>query len=72
MRDELRDGDDGSLAWGLLFGLASAEPGSGKELGYAVSGPIGGDPDQRAENHGSVIDELRREPLRGIREVVLM
>src|SRR4051812_1331935 len=43
MRDELRDGDDVSLTWTLLFGLASSEPGSGEELGDAVGGPVGGD-----------------------------
>jgi hypothetical protein len=42
MRDELRDGDDVSLAWTLLFGLASREPGSGEKLGDAVDGPVGG------------------------------
>jgi uncharacterized membrane protein len=40
---ELRSGDDSSLAWGLLFGLASSEPCAGEELGDAVSGPVGGD-----------------------------
>jgi hypothetical protein len=43
MGDELRDGDDVSLAWALLFGLTSSEPGAGKELGDAVGGPVGGD-----------------------------
>ena len=43
MRDELRDGDDASLAWTLLFGLASSEPGSGEELGDAAGGPVGRD-----------------------------
>jgi len=43
MRDELRDHDEGSLAWGLLFGLASSEPGTGEELGSAVGGPVVGD-----------------------------
>jgi hypothetical protein len=39
MTDELRDGDDVSLTWALLFGLASSEPGPGKELGDALGGP---------------------------------
>jgi hypothetical protein len=39
MRDELRDGDDSSLAWSLLFGLRGSEPSAGEELG----GPVGGD-----------------------------
>src|SRR5215510_15081959 len=43
MRDELRDGGDASLAWRLLFGLASGEPGTGEELGDAVGGPASGD-----------------------------
>jgi hypothetical protein len=43
MQDELRDGDDGSLACGLLFGLASSEPGAGEELGDPVGRPVGGD-----------------------------
>ncbi|HEX7840448.1 MAG TPA: hypothetical protein VF469_23375 [Kofleriaceae bacterium] len=43
MRDELRDGDVASLAWTLLFSLASSEPGPGEELGDAVGGPVGGD-----------------------------
>ena len=43
MGDELPDIDEGSLAWGLLFDLASSEPGSGEELGGAVGGPVGGD-----------------------------
>lgn len=41
MRDELRDGDDDSLAWSLLFGLPGSEPGAGEELGGAVGGPVG-------------------------------
>jgi hypothetical protein len=28
-------------------------------------------PTNEQKNHGSAIDELRREPLRGVREVVL-
>src|ERR1700742_3241886 len=43
MRDELRDRDDRSLAWGLLFGLASGEPGTREELIDAVGGPVAGD-----------------------------
>src|SRR5215468_9139639 len=43
MGDELRDGDDVSLTWTLLFGLASGEPGPGKELGDAAGGPVSGD-----------------------------
>src|ERR1051325_10510208 len=43
MRDELRDGGDASLAWRLLFGLASGEPGTGEELGDAVGGPVSSD-----------------------------
>src|SRR3954471_4556880 len=46
MRDELRDGDEGSLAWGLLFGLASSEPGAGQELGDAVGGDLVDDIDE--------------------------
>lgn len=43
MREELRDSDDGSLAWGLLFGLTSSEPGSWEQFGDAINGPVGRD-----------------------------
>jgi hypothetical protein len=43
MRDELRDGGNASLAWRLLFGLASGEPGTGEELNDVVGGPVGSD-----------------------------
>lgn len=43
MRDELHDGDDGSLSWSLLFGLPGSEPGAWEGLGGAVGRPVGGD-----------------------------
>jgi hypothetical protein len=43
MRDELRDGESESLAWGLLFSLASSEPSAGEQLADAVGRPVGGD-----------------------------